>query len=115
MAQFESRKRDIATAGAQLAFVAAEKRDGVWKPGKFLEKRPISPPFLLDEDRAVTKAYGVHHALATDALNIARPATFVIDRGGMVRYIYRGENQQDRAPLDDVLTAVAKLGDGDSR
>jgi len=112
MAQFESRKREIEAAGAQLAFVAAEKSDGVWKPGKFLEKHPISSTFLLDEDRAVTKAYGLHHALGTDALNIAHPATFVIDRGRVVRYIYRGENQNDRAPMDDVLQAVVKAGDG---
>jgi peroxiredoxin len=115
MAQFESLKREIEAAGAQLAFVAAEKRDGVWKPGKFLEKHPISSTFLLDEDRAVTKAYGLHHALGTDALNIAHPATFVIDRGRAVRYLYRGDGQLDRAPIDEVLQAVAKLRDGDSR
>ena len=63
-----------------MVFIAAEKRDGVWKPGKFLEKHPISGLFLLDEDRAVTKAYGLHHALGTDALNIAHPATLVIGR-----------------------------------
>ena len=80
MAQFESRRREIEAAGAQLAFIAAEKRDGVWKPGRFLEKHPISSVFLLDEDRAVTKAYGLHHALATDAINIAHPATLVICR-----------------------------------
>jgi peroxiredoxin len=61
---------------------------------------------LLDEDRAVTKAYGLHHALGTDAINIAHPATLVIDRGGIVRYIYRGSNQLDRAPLDEVLGAL---------
>jgi len=27
--------------------MAAEKRDGVWKPGKFLEKHPIASVFLL--------------------------------------------------------------------
>ena len=75
MTQFESRRAEIEEAGAQLAFIAAEKRDGVWKPGKFLEKHPIASVFLLDEDRVVTKAYGLHHALATDALNIAHPAT----------------------------------------
>ncbi|MGA2005245.1 MAG: redoxin domain-containing protein [Terriglobales bacterium] len=109
MAQFESRERDIEAAGARLAFVAAEKRDGVWKPGKFLTKHPISPPFLLDEDRVVTKAYGVHNALAADALNIAHPATFVIDRGAVVRYIYRGENQHDRAPIDEVLKVAQQV------
>jgi peroxiredoxin len=109
MTQFESRRPEVEAAGAQLAFLAAEKRDGVWKPGKFLEKHPISSVFLLDEDRGVTKAYGLHHALGTDAINIAHPATLVIDRGGSVRYIYRGDNQFDRAPLDEVLGALLGL------
>ena len=113
MAQFESRRQEIEAAGAQLAFIAAEKRDGVWKPGRFLEKHPIANVFLLDEDRTVTKAYGLHHALATDAINIAHPATLVIsrddDRGGIVRYIYCGDNQVDRAPLDEVLGALKEI------
>jgi peroxiredoxin len=120
MTQFESRLPEIEAAGASLAFIAAEKRDGVWKPGKFLEKHPIASVFLLDEDRAVTKAYGLHHALGTDAINIAHPATLMIsrnreddrsgaDRSGMVRYIYRGDNQLDRAPLDQVLGALREI------
>jgi len=109
MAQFESHKQQIDAAGAQVAFVAAEKQDGVWKPARFLEKHPISFPFLLDEDRDVTKAYGLHHALGTDAIDIAHPATLVIDRQKRVRYIYRGGNQNDRAPLDQVLGSLQKM------
>jgi len=113
MTQFESRRPEIEALGTQLAFIAAEKRVGVWKPGKFLEKHPIASVFLLDEDRAVTKAYGLHHALGTDAINIAHPATLVIsrdnDRGGVVRYIYRGDNQLDRVPLDEVLKALQEI------
>src|ERR1035437_4368198 len=115
MTQFEWLRPEIEAARAQLAFIAAEKRDGEWKPGRFLEKHPIASVFLLDEDRTVTKAYGLHHALGTDAINIAHPATLVIgrdhdgsdnDRGGIVRYIYRGANQLDRAPLDEVLQVL---------
>ena len=109
MTQFESRRPEIEAAGAQLVFIAAEKRDGVWKPAKFLEKHPIASVFLLDEDRIVTKAYGLHHALGKDAVNIAHPATLAIDRSGLLRYIYRGDNQSDRAPLDDVLAALVGL------
>jgi hypothetical protein len=123
MAQFESRRNEIEAAGAQVAFIAAEKRNGLWKPERFFSKHPVSSVFLLDEDRAVTKAYGLHHALATDAFNISHPATLVIarasnDSGGSapntverpfqntIRYIYRGDNQLDRAPLDQVLAVV---------
>jgi len=106
MTQLESRKEELAAAGAQLAFLAAQKRGGMFKPEKFLEKNPISSPFLLDEDRAVTKAYGLYHALGVDAIRIAHPATLVIDSSAVVRYIYRGDDQLDRAPLDQVLGAL---------
>src|SRR6516225_9562059 len=110
MTQVESLKQEIAQTGAEIAYIAAEKKDGVFKPAKFLEKNPISYPFLLDEDRAVTKAYGLYHRFGLDALNIAHPATLVIDRDRTIRYVYRGENQHDRAPFEAVMDAVTKTG-----
>ena len=94
---------------AQLVFIAAEKRDGMFKPVKFLEKHPVPFAFLLDEDRMVTKAYGLYHLLGKDAINIAHPATLLVDSNATVRYIYRGENQMDRAPMEQVVEAVRKL------
>jgi peroxiredoxin len=114
MTQLESRLPEINAAGARLAFIAAEKYDGVWRPGKFLAKHPIESVFLLDEDRSVTKAYGLHHAVGKDAINIAHPATLIIDGGGdndrWVRYIYRGDHQLDRAPFGEVVRAVQEIG-----
>jgi peroxiredoxin len=109
MAQFEPLKSELEQAGAQLVLIAAEKRDGIFKPAKFLQKHPVSFLFLLDEDRKVTKTYGLYHRLGKDAINIAHPATLVVDKGGTVRYIYRGNNQMDRAPLEQVLETVRKL------
>lgn len=102
-------KAEIARTGAELAFIAAEKRNGVFKPGKYLEKNPVSFPFLLDEDRTVTKAHGLYHCIGMDALNIAHPATLVIDRTRTIRFIYRGDNQHDRAPLETVLESARKV------
>jgi peroxiredoxin len=109
MAQVESIKDEIVQSGADLAYIAAEKRNGVFKPARFLEKNPVSFPFLLDEDRVVTKSYGLYHLIAMDALNIAHPATLVIDRDRTIRYIDRGDSQHDRAPLADVMAAVRKF------
>jgi peroxiredoxin len=109
MAQFESKKSDIDQAAAQLVFVAAEKITGFWKPAKFLMSHPVSFPFLLDEDRSVTKAYGLYDRLSMDAINVAHPATVVIDRDRTVGYVYRGDNQRDRAPIDEVLEAARRL------
>jgi peroxiredoxin len=109
MAQLEPMKTEIEQAGAQLVYVAAEMGEGFWKPAKFLRSHPVAYPFLLDEDRSVTKAYGLYHRLGVDAINIAHPASLVIERDRRVEYIYRGDSQTDRAPFDQVLAAVKKL------
>ncbi len=106
MAQLEPHKAELEAAGATLAYVAAEKRAGFFHPVEFLAKNPISFPFLLDEDRQVTKAYGVYHRIGVDAFNIARPATFVIGHGGTVRWIHVGRTQFDRAPVEELLQVI---------
>jgi peroxiredoxin len=44
-----------------------------------------------------------------DAINIAHPASLVIERDRKIEYIYRGDSQTDRAPFDQVLSTVKKL------
>ena len=109
MAQFEPLKDEIGKTGASVLYIAAEKRGGLFKPEKFLAEHPVSFPFLLDEDRRVTKGYGVYHRIGLDAYNIARPATMVVDRGGVLRFVYVGASQHDRAPMDNVLQALKHL------
>lgn len=109
MAQLEPYKNEVTRLGGDLVYIASEKRDGLWKPSKHLAENPIAYPFLLDEDRSVTKAYGLYHAFGHDAFRIAHPATLVVDRDGMVRYIYRGENQTDRAPFEQALAKLESL------
>ncbi len=108
MAQFEPHKDEIENVGA-LVYVAAEKRTGMFHPEKYFAEHPISFPFLLDEDRSVTKSYGVYHRLALDAFNIARPATFVVDTHAIARFAYVGLDQRDRAPIDAVLHILRGL------
>src|ERR1700686_1719304 len=111
MAQLEPLKEDIQKLGASLVYIAAEKSDGVCNPTKYLGEHLVSFPFLLDEDRSVTKAYGLYHAFGHDAFRIAHPATLIVDRSGVLRYIYRGENQTDRAAVEEVLRALGKIQD----
>lgn len=108
MAQLEPWKETIDAIGGGLVFIAAEKKNGMFDPQKFLDQHPTPFPFLLDEDRAVTKAYGVHHRLGIDAINIAHPATFVVGRDGRIRYIYVGATQTDRAPIEEVLDVLKR-------
>ena len=94
-----------------LAFIAAQKRRSAvhmpnGDPIAFLQKNPTPFPFLLDESREVTKAYGVYVAFNYESINIARPATFVIAPDSTIRFLHIGKTQTDRAPLEEVLAAL---------
>jgi peroxiredoxin len=115
MAQLEPFKDLLATLDASLVYIAAEKRKGFFRPEKFLAEHPTSFPFLFDENRRVTKAYGVYHFLAKDALNIARPATFVVDSRGVAQFVYVGLDQRDRAPLPAVMQILKTMKCGAQR
>ena len=109
MAQVESAKQQIAESGAQLVFIAAERKGVLSDPAKYLSEHPVSFPYLLDEDRKITKAYGVYHRVGIDAIHIAHPASMVVARDGTARFLYRGETQFDRAPLAEVLEVARGL------
>ena len=109
MAKLEPKKQEIEQVGS-LVFIAAQRRGGmVADPVKFFESGKYTLPFLLDEDRSVTKAYGVYKLLSFDSINIARPATLVVDKSGIIRYVYVGNSQLDRAPTEKVLQAFAAV------
>jgi peroxiredoxin len=64
-------------------------------------------PILCDEDRAVIKQYGVWHPIGIDAINMARPASFLID--GLtraIRFMFVGSTQFERADLETILKAA---------
>ncbi len=47
----------------------------------------LTYPVLSDEDRAVSRAYGV----LVPILRFAKRATFVVDRHGVIQSVYRGK------------------------
>ena len=68
-------------------------------------RRGYGLPFniLIDESRDVLKAYGVWHRLGLDAWNIARPALFLIDQHGAIRYSFVGERQDEFPSHEEIL------------
>ena len=70
----------------------------------------ISFPILSDTARTMIEDYGVFHENETKGRPIARPAAFVIDGGGTIRYRYVGEDQRDRPPIEDLLAAASDTG-----
>ena|SRR5437867_2364728 len=106
MAQVESSYGEFAKRNAAVVFVASQKIDGFFKGKEHVQNKKYPFPVLFDETRKTTRAYGVYHAFGHDAYNIARPATFVINRDGKIYWIAISPNQHERPPVDDILAAI---------
>jgi peroxiredoxin len=75
----------------------------------FVEETGLPFNILVDESRDVLKAYGVWHAFGLYAWNIARPALFLIDRSGAIRYSFIGQSQEEFPSHAEILRALDGL------
>ena len=66
--------------------------------------------FVADSDLAVTRRYGLVHARGGEhGEDVPTPTTVVLDRDGIVRWLWIADNFQVRPDPDDVLQAVRAL------
>ena len=73
---------------------------------RYIEETGLPFDVLLDESREVAKAYGVWHRMGLDAWNIARPALFLIDRQGSIRWSFVARSQREFPSADEILRAI---------
>ena len=73
---------------------------------RWVAAHPLPFPILIDEDRSAAKRWGVYVALSYDSIRIARPASFVVDAAGVVRYVRVSRHQLDPAPLSEVFAVT---------
>jgi methyl-accepting chemotaxis protein len=75
----------------------------------YIEETGLPFNILVDESRGVLKAYGVWHAFGLYAWNIARPALFLIDQTGAIRYSFIGKSQEEFPSHEEILRALDGL------
>lgn len=82
---------------------------------RYLADAPLPFPLLVDEDRAVAKAYGTHYLLSLEGMNLSNPALFVLDANGTVTFAHVGRTMRD-LPVTTVLQKfVSLLDDGEPK
>jgi peroxiredoxin Q/BCP len=91
------------SAGAQVVTIAPDSADGV---ARFVHDNPYPFPLLADTDHAVFDRYDVVSTMMSLG---QRPALFVVDRDGVVRFDSIGTQQWQIPSNDNVLTVVAQL------
>ena len=80
--------------------------DPVEQNAAVVRKLGLEYPILADPDLAMTDAYGLRHVGGHGSADIARPATFVVDANGVVRWRDLTENFRIRPHPQDVLRAI---------
>lgn len=105
IAQLRDRFRELRSHDLDVLVVLCQKRDGVVA---WLAKHPLPFPILLDEDRSRAKRWGAYVALSYDSIRIARPASFVVDAAGVVRYARISRHQLDDAPLTELFAVTGR-------
>ena len=69
----------------------------------------VTLPLLLDPSLTVSASYGVLFQMNIHVEESNRPATFIIDREGIIRYARRAKSFGDRPSPDDVIAEIGKL------
>jgi peroxiredoxin len=86
--------------------VIAVAPDSVENARRYFEANDIPFPCLPDPDRTVFRQYDVKSALVSLG---QRPALFIIDGEGIVRYAYLGWQQWEIPTVDETLQEIDSL------
>jgi methyl-accepting chemotaxis protein len=90
----------------QVVLVVAQRSANV---KRYIEETGLPLNILVDESRDVLRAYGVWHRVGLDALNIARPALFLIDQDRSVKFSFVADRQHEFPGHDEILKALDTL------
>lgn len=93
--------------GATVMAVVAQRSE---KVKRYLEDTGLPLEILIDDTRETVRAYGVWHQIGFDAWNIARPALFLIDRDGIVRYAFVADRQTEFPEHEIIVRQLEALG-----
>ena len=99
--------KDFAALGATVMAVVTQRSE---KVKRYVEDQGLPFDLLIDDSREVVKAYGVWHRIGFDAWNIAKPAVFLIDRAGVIRYLFVADVQTEFPEFGTLAKELAGIG-----
>lgn len=107
MRSFEQRLSDFRARGVEIAAISV---DSSADSRKLCQSRGYSYTFLSDPKAEVIRRYGVLHARGgEDGQDLARPAEFLVDSAGTIRWVNLTDNLLVRARPESVLGVIDRL------
>lgn len=107
MRSIESRLKEIEAEGIRPVAISADTPE---ESRELCRKAGYTFPFLSDRNAEVAGRYDlVHKGAGADGRDIARPAEFLLDRSGTVRWVNLTESYWVRARVDEIMEQVRRL------
>jgi peroxiredoxin Q/BCP len=104
---FEQRLNDFHQRGVEVVGLSV---DSPAESQKLCHSRGYTFPFLSDPNAQTIRQYGVLHPKGGAAGNdIARPAEFLVDATGTIRWVNLTDDIRVRARPESALTAIDRL------
>ena len=108
MRSFQQRLSDFDARGIRIVGISVDPPEINRRQS---QKRGYTFPLLSDPNAEVIRRYDVlHPGAGPKGGDIARPAEFLIDSNGMVRWVNLTENIAVRAGPEQVLDAFNQIG-----
>jgi peroxiredoxin len=104
---FEQRLNEFHQRGVEVVAISV---DSPAESQELCQSRGYTFPFLSDPRAETIQLYGVLHANGRgEGKNIARPAEFLVDSRGTIRWVNLTDDIRVRARPESVLAAVERL------
>lgn len=106
MGQIADRSPELEQRETRAAAIVAQKASSA---AADLVDHPYPFPVLSDASRTVVKEYGVYVRANFESINIARPATFVLDSAGIIRFMHIASVQFEFASWHEIFAVLDDL------
>ena len=107
MRGFEQHLNEFHQRGVEVLAISV---DSPAESQKLCQSRGYTFPFLSDPKAEMIRLYGVRHANGRgEGKDIARPAEFLVDATGTIRWVNLTDDIRVRARPESVLAAIDRL------
>lgn len=111
LGQLHNALNDIKRAGAQILAIDPHES---WSAKALLKRAGTSTddlhfPLLMDPSLTVSAMYGVPFQMRVHVERSNRPATFIIDKAGVIQFAQRATTFSDRPSVKKVLRVLEGL------
>ncbi len=106
LAELDNESDRVRAAGVDVVMIVSQDLPRLRRA---LGTRRPRFPVLADERRSAARDYGVYRTFSMDGIGVSCPAVFLVDRSGLIRFVYVGQGNDDLPDSENLVRLAAWL------